>query len=125
MYVVFVSSLGSTTPFPRKSSLSQLTCDFVIASTWKTTEHNATCKVAHGDVNAHHALEFGQSMVKCFRKSWYSSFYDTFSKPMVTIVLCGRMVYDQEIIYERVIVMMASNRSVAIDTCMITDFVFQ
>ena len=32
--------------------------------TWKTTEHIATCKVVHGDVNAHHALEFGQTMVK-------------------------------------------------------------
>ena len=47
------------------------------AATWKTTEHIATCKVAHGDVNAHHALEFGQTMVKWFMKIWHSSFYDT------------------------------------------------
>ena len=61
------------------------------ASTWKTTEHNiVTCKVVRGDVNAHHALEFGQTMVKWFRKSWHSSFYDMFSKLMVTIVLCGK-----------------------------------
>ena len=33
--------------------------------------------MAHGDVNAHHALEFGQTMVKWFMKIWYSSFYDT------------------------------------------------
>ena len=39
------------------------------ASTWTTTDHIATCKVAHGDVNAHHALEFGKTMVKWFRKS--------------------------------------------------------
>ena len=34
------------------------------ASTWKTTEDSARWKVAHGDVNVHHALEFGQTMVK-------------------------------------------------------------
>ena len=33
------------------------------------TKHIATCKVAHGDGNAHHALKFGQTMVKWFRKS--------------------------------------------------------
>ena len=52
-------------------------------------------------------------------------FYDTFLKPMVTIVLCGKMLYDQEIIYKRMIVLMSSKRSVPIDTCMITDIVFQ
>ena len=95
MTVVFVSSLGSTAPFSRTSSLSQHTGVLVMdqeerhallsnvqmtnwalseehfrqASTWKTTEHNARYKVAHGDVNAHHALEFGQTMVKWLRKS--------------------------------------------------------
>ena len=37
------------------------------------TEHILACKVAHGDVNAHHALEFGQTMVKwreCMEKNW-------------------------------------------------------
>ena len=86
------------------------------------TELIATCKVAHGDVNAHHALE-------CCHKQWSNDlgrasitvFYDTFAKPMVTIVLCGKWLYDQEMIYERMIVLMSSNRSVPIDTCMITD----
>ena len=91
----------------------------------KTTEHNATRKVAHGDVNVQHALEFGQTMVKWFRNSWHSSFYDTFSNPMVTNVLCGKMVYGQEMIYESMIVPMSSNRSVPIDTRMLTDIVFQ
>ena len=46
-----------------------------------------------------------------------------FSKSIVTmhdnkkhIVLCGKMLYDQEMIYERMIGMMSSNRSVPIDT---------
>ena len=52
-------------------------------------------------------------------------FYDTFSKPMVTIIICGKMLYDQEMINERMIVMMSSNRSVPIDMCMITDIVFR
>ena len=52
-------------------------------------------------------------------------FYDTFSKPMVSIVLCGKMLYDQEMIYERMIDLMSSNRSVPILTCLITDIVFQ
>ena len=95
------------------------------ASTGKTTEHIATCKVVHGDVNAHHDLEFGQTMVKWFMKIWHSSFYDTFSKPMAIIVLCGKMLYNQKMIYDRMIVLMSSNRSVPIDTCMITDVVFQ
>ena len=85
----------------------------------------ASWKVAHGDVIAHHALEFGQTMVKWFRKSQHSFFYDMLSKPMVAIVLCGNMLYDQEMIDERMIVMMSSNRSVPMHTCMITDIVFQ
>ena len=96
------------------------------ASTWTTTEHIATWKVAHEDVNAHHALEFDQTMVKWFRKSYSIQVVnDTFSKPMVTIVLCGNMLHGQEMIYERMVVLMSSNRSVSIDTCMITDSVFQ
>ena len=79
--------------------------------------------VAHGDVNAHHALEFGETMVKWFRKSWHSRCYDTFSEQMVTIVLCGKMLYDQKRIYESIIVLMPSNRSVPKDTCMVTDIV--
>ena len=55
------------------------------ASTWKTTEHIAKCELAHENVNAHHDLEFGQTMVKWFKNSWHSSFYDTFSKPIVTM----------------------------------------
>ena len=39
----------------------------------------ATCKVAHEDVNAHHVLGFGQTMVKWFMKICHSRFYDTFS----------------------------------------------
>ena len=35
---------------------------------------------------------------------------------MVTIVLCGKILYDKEMIYERMIVLMSSNRSVPIDT---------
>ena len=54
----------------------------------------------------------------------HSSFYDMFSKPMVTIVLCGKTLYDQEMICERMMVLMSSNRSVPTDTCMITDIVF-
>ena len=41
------------------------------------------------------------------------------------IVLCGKMLYDQESIYVRRIGLMSSNRSIPIDTCMITDIVFQ
>ena len=50
--------------------------------------------------------------------------YDTFSKPMVTIIICGKMLYDQEKINERMIVLMSNNRSVPIDMYMITDIVF-
>ena len=45
----------------------------------------ATGELAHEDVNAHNALEVGQTMVKCFRKSWPSGFYDKLSKPIVTM----------------------------------------
>ena len=48
-----------------------------------------------------------------------------FSKLMVTIIICGKMLYDQEMIYKRMIVLMSSNRSVPIDMCMISDIVFQ
>ena len=117
MTVVFVSSLGSTTPFSRTNSLSQHKCILVMnqeerhaflsnvqmtnnwalrinvcgdlssslnimsenvlptakgqkeenfrqTSTCKTVEHIATCELAHGNVNEHHGLEFGQTMVK-------------------------------------------------------------
>ena len=76
------------------------------------TEHTATCKVAHGDVNARHAL-------KCCQTQWSNGleelalmFYYTFSKLMVTIVLCSKVLFDQEMIYERTIVLMSSKRSV-------------
>ena len=32
------------------------------ASSGKTAEHIATCALAHGNVNEHHGLEFGQTM---------------------------------------------------------------
>ena len=51
-------------------------------------------------------------------------FYDTFAKPMVTIVPCGKMLHDQEMIYESNIVLMSSKRSVPKDTDMIIDVVF-
>ena len=82
--------------------------------------------MAHGNANEHHGLEFGQTMVKWFRKSKYSSFYDRFSKRMVTIIICGKMLYDQEMIYE-IMIVLSSNRSVGlpIDMCMLTDIVYQ
>ena len=68
-------------------------------------------------------------------KQWshcLGSFYYTFSKPIVAMydkkkhnVQCGKMLYDQEMIYERTIGLMSSNRSVPIDTCVITGMVFQ
>ena len=87
----------------------------------------ATGELAHEDVNAHNALEVGQTMVKCFRKSWPSGFYDKLSKPIVTmndkkkhVVLVGKM-YDQEMIYARIIGLMSSNRPVPIDACLSTE----
>ena len=43
------------------------------------------CELSHGDVNAHNSLEFGQTIVKYLRKSWYSGFYDKLSKLVVII----------------------------------------
>ena len=88
----------------------------------------ATGELAHEDVNAHNALEVGQTMVKCFRKSWPSGFYDKLSKPIVTmndkkkhVVLGGKILYDQEMIYARIIGLMSSNRPVPIDACLSTE----
>ena len=43
--------------------------NFRQTSTCKTAEHIATCELTHGNVNEHHGLEFGQTMVKWFRES--------------------------------------------------------
>ena len=91
------------------------------ASTWKTTEHNATwrrkCTPCSGIWSNNGQIVQEGLAVKVF--------YDMLPKPMVTIVLCGNMLYDQEMIDERMMVLMSINRSVPIDTCMITDIVFQ
>ena len=83
----------------------------------------ATGELAHEDVNAHNALEVGQTMVKCFRKSWPSGFYDklTMNDKKKHVVLGGKMLYDQEMIYARIIGLMSSNRPVPIDACLSTE----
>ena len=43
--------------------------NFKQTSTCKTAERIATCELAQGNVNENHGLEFGQTMVKWFRKS--------------------------------------------------------
>lgn len=87
-----------------------------------------TGELVHEDINVHNALDIGRTMVTEFRKSWPAGFYGKLSKPIVTmhdkkkhIELAGKKLYDQEMIYARVIGLMSSNRPVPIDDCLRTE----
>lgn len=87
-----------------------------------------TGEMAHDDINSYKALDIGQTMVKGFRKSWPAGFYDKLSKPILTmhdkkkhVILGGKKLYDQEMIYARIIGLMSSNRPVPIDACLSTE----
>ncbi len=74
-----------------------------------------TGEVAHPDVTADDALSIGQSQMAVFKSGWPVSFYDKLSKVVVTMdsqkkhIQVGKeKVYDQELIYARVIGLLVS-----------------
>ena len=75
-----------------------------------------TGQSAHPDVNADNAVNLGHRVMENFNGGWPDSFY---SKLVVTMdvkknhVLVGKeRVYDQELIYARCIVLLASSREI-------------
>ena len=81
-----------------------------------------TGQIAHPDVNADNALALGQRAMKDFKSGWPGSFYDPSGKLVVPMdvkkkhVSVGKeRVYDQELIYARVIGLLASSRDINFD----------
>jgi hypothetical protein len=80
-----------------------------------------TGQIAHSGVNADDAISIGQRAMKDFRGGRPGSFYDSLGKLIVTMdvkkhVLVGNQrVYDQILIYARVIGLLASSRSINFD----------
>jgi len=79
-------------------------------------------QIAHPDVNADEAVSLGQRAMNSFKAGWPESFYDPLGKLVVTMdvkkkhVLIGQVrVYDQELIYARVIGLRASSREINFD----------
>lgn len=81
-----------------------------------------TGQIAHPDVNADKAVSLGQQAMKDFKSGWPESFYEPLGKLVVTMdvkkkhILVGKeRVYDQELIYARVIGLLASSREINFD----------
>ncbi len=81
-----------------------------------------TGQIAQPDVNAEEAVMLGKRAMKDFRAGWPGSFNDPLSKLVITMdvkkkhVLVGKeRVYDQELIYARVIGLLASSREINFD----------
>ena len=79
-------------------------------------------QIAHPDVNADEAVSLGQQAMNNFKDGWPGSFYDSLGKLVVTMdvkkkhILVGKeRVYDQELIYARVIGLLASSREINFD----------
>ena len=78
-----------------------------------------TGQIAHPDVNADNAVSLGHRATGNFKFGWPDSFYCPLGKLFVTMdvkknhVLVGKeRVYDQELIYARVIGLLASSRDI-------------
>ncbi len=78
-----------------------------------------TGEVAHPDVTADDALSIGQSQMAVFKSGWPVSFYDKLSKVLDSqkkhIQVGKEKVYDQELIYARVIGLLVSSRDINFD----------
>ena len=82
-----------------------------------------TGQIAHPDVNADEAIILGKKAMNDFRKGWPESFYQTLGKLVKTmdqskkhVIVGNTKVYDQDLIYARVIGLMSSSRGVDFDT---------
>ena len=76
-----------------------------------------TGQIAHTDVNADNAVSLGHRAVENFKGGWLDSLYCPIGKLVFTMdvkknhVLVGKeRVYDQELVYTRVIGLLASSR---------------
>ena len=76
-----------------------------------------TGQIAHPDVNADEAIILGKKAMNDFRKGWPESFYQTLGKLVKTmdqskkhVIVGNTKVYDQDLIYARVIGLMSSSR---------------
>ncbi|KAK2169439.1 hypothetical protein LSH36_10g12018 [Paralvinella palmiformis] len=81
-----------------------------------------TGQIAHPDVNAEDAVSLGQRAMTNFKAGWPGSFYDPLGKLVVAMdvtkkhVLVGKeRVYDQELIYSRVVGLHAISREINFD----------
>jgi len=81
-----------------------------------------TDQIAHPDVNADDAVSIGKQAMRDFRDSWPESFYAPLGKLVVTmdvkkkhVLLGNERVYDQELIYARVIGLIVSSRDIKFD----------
>ena len=81
-----------------------------------------TGQTASPEVNVDNALSLGQTAILEFTNGWPKSFYDSISKLVVTmdvkqkqLFVGKKRVYDQELIYARVIGLLASARDINID----------
>ena len=78
-----------------------------------------TGQSVHPDVNADNAVSLGQRAMQNFKGGWPDSFYCLLGKLVVTmdvkknhVLVDKERVYDQELIYARVIGLLASSREI-------------
>jgi len=76
-----------------------------------------TVEIAHPDSNVADALQLGKQALSLFRTSWPSSFHETLTKIIIpmdskkkNVALGEHRIFDQELIYVRVIGLQSSNR---------------
>ena len=76
-----------------------------------------TGKIVHPDMNANNALVLGQQAITDFKSGWPGTFYEPLSKLFVPMDVKKSMerVYDQELIYARVIGLLDSSRDINFD----------
>ena len=81
-----------------------------------------TGELAHPDVNVDDAVNIGLQVLSEYKKCWPESFYDPLGKMVISLdvkkkhILVGqKRLYDQELIYARVIGLLASTRDIDFD----------
>lgn len=85
-------------------------------------------EIAPENVNVHEAISKGKEVIKKFKESWPSGFYQTISQPVITmdttkkfVKIGEHRVYDQSFIYARIYGLMASNRDIKMEDCLATE----
>ena len=88
--------------------------------------NSITGEIADEAVNNFKALNIGGKIVKDFRESWPTGLYGKLPKSLVIdkkkyVVIGDKKLYDQEMIYARIIGLLSSNRAIPIEICLSTE----